>query len=370
MANQVTAMLTPEQVNRCIMLTWRAHNRARKMLGDDLAIPIAIIGGTGVGKTSSVKAFHTKIDSHFQKKGKSVRWCKLMLSLYEAPDVGGYAIPNVKEGKAEHLMQSHIPFDTEDHAIVFADEFDRAQPDVQNAYLQILLGGDFHGHRLSPNAYNILAMNGTSDIYTTPLCEAAKTRVCSVFVGGRNEDSIESYDNWAQSKGMSDFIRTFNRYIPLNRPDPVYEELASDTQRTRDMASIVSMERAAVDDAESFRTDDIYMPVIAGLIGMTAAAQYLEMEKIIKKGGVMPEDIFTSPAEAEVPDHIHYIYFLLEACLGQLNADKTKAVKRAERMIIYAKRLRMEWQLTWRYRIGKAVPTVCASNAYLSWNPR
>jgi len=340
-------------------------------LGEDLAIPIAVIGGTGVGKTSAVKAFHAKIAKHFQEKKKvDVKWVKLILSLYEAPDVGGYTVPDVARKKAIHLMQENLPFDSEDMAIVFADEFDRAEPDVQNAYLQILLGGDFHGHKLSPNAYNILALNGSSDIYTTPLCEAARTRICSIFVGGRTQDTVESYDAWAEEKGMPMFIRTFNRYVPINRPDPIYEELAEDTSRTRDMAAIVSLERKAVDEQESFRTDDIYMPVIAGLIGMQSAAQFIQMEKIIEKGGVLPEDIFRDPADAEVPNEVSYVYFLLESCLGALRADRTKQLKRAEKCIIYAKRLRSEWQNIWKYRIGKEVSAVCASNGYITWNPR
>jgi hypothetical protein len=371
-ASKVKLFVTPEQVSRCIALTWEAHRLMREMgLGENLSLPVALIGGTGVGKTVSVKAFHSRLDAHFQKKEKKrVGWYKMLLSLFESSELGGYIVPNMERKRAEHLMVECLPFDTDETAIIFGDEFDRATPEVQNTYLQILLGGDFHGHRLSENAYNVLALNGSSDIYTTPLSAAARTRICTLFVGGNLSDVIESYDAWAESMKMPMTIRAFNRFVPLTRPVVEFEELAEDTLRTRDMAAIVSLARDRVDDTERFRTDDIYFPIIAGLIGSMAASQFVQMEKVIKEGGVMPDDIFSDPADADVPKEVSYVHFLLEACIGSIKADKRGQLQRAKACCVYGKRLRQEWQQIWRFRIGQAFPDVVKEGTYMSWNPR
>lgn len=360
--------LSPEQVKRALMLAWRASLIARKMKLD-LEIPVALVGDTGVGKTQTVRSFYEVVAEGMKnaEKPKDLKWYKIILSLLEPSDVGGFVVPNIKEGKASHLMLDSLPFDTNDWAIVFADEIDRSTPEVQNTYLQILLGKEFHGHSLSPNTFNIVALNGTSDIYTTPLSKAARTRVCSLFIGGDVKTQQESYDNWAAEKGMPEIVRVFNKVTPPTRVVHGFEELAEDTPRTRDMVAMLSLAKTSVDEKSSFQTEDIYLPMIAGLIGYETAVQWMALEKIIKEGGVMPDDIFKSPDTCSVPSEVSYISFLMYSIIGIIKKEKINKEKKARCAVIYAKRLKQEWQQIWRHQLGVNVPEVISTREYQCW---
>ena len=129
--------INPSQVLRCLAVLWAA------------GIPTALIGGVGTGKTSTVHQFVELLRKQSGKK--TVNLWTLILSYLSPEEIGGVPAPNRESGHLDYYMPGFLPFDCSDSGVIFGDEFDRATPEVQNAFLQVLLGKEFHGHTLSPS---------------------------------------------------------------------------------------------------------------------------------------------------------------------------------------------------------------------------
>ena len=244
-----------DQLRRCLVLLW---------LSD---IPACIVGDVGTGKTTAVEDLVKELDTKMENKFNL--W-KVFLGLIDATDIGGIPMKN-QDGKIDYAPPRCLPFGTDESGIIFGDEYDRAAPDVQNAFNQILLGREIHNNVISDNAYVILAMNGEADSYTTPLSKAARNRVCTLFLSPIAGDSHSQWDEWARKNNVNSYVRGFARYrSDLIKDDVEYSELAMITPRSRDMAGRILDKVNEVD----FKTDDILLPCLAGVIG-TAAAQEL-----------------------------------------------------------------------------------------------
>ena len=290
--------LTPKQLKRGLVVLWQAK------------IPAAIFGGPGSGKTTTV---YELIDN-LNRDGDTFKLWSWILSYKGPEDIGGVPYPNKDYTRTRYLLPADLPFGTDEKGIIFGDEFDRASVETQNAFLQVLLGGVIHGERISPNAYVILAMNGTSDIYTTQLSAAALTRVCTLFVSSHAEEFLDSYDEWAESHGVSAMMRGFARFTPdLLEEHEDFEELAKPTPRTRDMADRI----LTAADSVKFRTDDIIKPLIAGVIGKAAAIKLLAFRNIFLKAPE-PLAIIKDPQHASIPDDVNIIYAVVCALVGHI----------------------------------------------------
>ena len=245
-----------DQLKRCLLLLWMAD------------IPACIVGTVGTGKTTAVEELVSSIK---EKMDPNFHLWKVFLGLVDATDIGG--IPHkAEDGKVDYMAPRCMPFGTEESGIIFGDEYDRAAPDVQNAFNQILLGREIHNNVISKNAYVILAMNGESDSYTTPLSKAARNRVCTLFLSTEASNSEKQWDDWARLNGINDTIRAFAKYrSDLIKEDTEYSELAMITPRSRDMAGKIldNIEKA------EFETDDILLPCLAGVIGSAAAHELI-----------------------------------------------------------------------------------------------
>lgn len=336
-------LINPEQAQRAIALCWKAK------------VPVALIGGVGCGKTTAVREFVDKLNNG---RGKSYKLWTCILSYLEASDIGGIPVPQRGKDTVKFHMPDFLPFDNEETGIVFGDEFDRATPEVQNAFLQVLLGGEFHGHKLSDNAYVVLAMNGSSDMYTTPLSRAARTRLCSLFVSRHAGGAGESYQQWAERNGIDDLTRAFAKFREdLFERDVDFEELAQCTPRTVDMAGRL-MEAAA---QVKFKTDDVLPAVIAGMIGRRAATEYLAIKRLLEEAP-SPEEIVKDPKGAMIPDNPSVIHAMASALLNHCD-NRRKATKAVQ----YAVRLRPEWAAMMLKGLSKKEPTVVSTQEFCDW---
>ena len=271
------------------MIHYVAHDKLKKCLEvlHSLDIPTAIIGGVGTGKTDSVVQF---AEDKRKKDGDFNLW-KVFLGMIPPSDIGGIPVKDDFTGDIRFAPPSYLPFNTEERGIIFGDEFDRSQPDTQNAFTQVLLGKEIHGNHVSPNAYIVLAMNGVGDNYTTALSKAIRTRVCSLFVKSNENAEISSWDKWAVANDVNDVVRTYKKLNPIS--DEVdYEELAMATNRTLVMAGKVIDYVDANPDYE-----DVLVPIVAGLIGSGASAELLSVRKLkedlpdIKKILINPDSL-------------------------------------------------------------------------------
>ena len=285
---------------------------------------------------------------------------KWILAYKDPTDIGGVQYPNEDKTRVKYLISEELPFDCDDYGIIFADEFDRATPETQNSFLQILLGGEIHGHELSKNAYTILAMNGTSDIFTTPLSEASRTRVCTLFLSSHAEGNLESWDNFAEEQGLSPTIRGFARFRPeLIVTHEEFEELAIPTPRTRDMADQIL--RAT--DGAKFETADILLPCLAGVVGKATALELIAYKEMCDKCPD-PDKIIASPETATVPKEPSVGYAVIMALLARV-AKKDK--KTAQAVIKYAVRMKEELTAYCLRKLAEKCPAVVVTPEYNKW---
>ena len=250
-----------DQLKRSLLLLWKAK------------IPACIVGGVGSGKTTAVEELVNTVNN---KMDVDFNLWKIFLGLIDATEIGGIPYRN-DDNKLDFMPPKCLPYNNEDYGIIFGDEYDRAPSDVQNAFNQILLGGEIHGNKISPNSYVILAMNGESDQYTTPLSEAARNRVCSLFLSSHAYGNLEQWNEWAINNNINETIRAFaNCRTDLIKKHEEFDELAMITPRSRDMAGKILDATTEV----KFKTDDIILPCLAGVIGNGAANELLAFQKM------------------------------------------------------------------------------------------
>ena len=86
----------------------------------------------------------------------------VFLGLVDSTDIGGVPV-RTDNNEIEYAAPKCLPFNTDDAGVILGDEYDRSDPEVQNAFNQILLGGEIHGNKISKEAFVVLTMNGDSD---------------------------------------------------------------------------------------------------------------------------------------------------------------------------------------------------------------
>ena len=307
--------LSPEQAKRAIYLNWTATLIAGKM-GLTLKVPTALVGDTGCGKTDAVRSFSKQLQDAASKGNATSHLWTVRMSHVLPEDLGGYAAKDDAKGKLVHYMMDALPFDCEDAGVIFLDEFDRAPPENQNAALPLVYGDDFHGHSISSNAYVCLALNGTSDNYTTPLSQAIRTRVCSLFISRNSGDGASSYAKWAAENGIPEVVRMFHQVSGhLIASQQGFEELAVCTPRTLDMAGMITLAKRAIEKQGRVKVDDVYDACIAGVIGASAASQYLVNEQLLNE--VKPADIVADPLNCRMP-RVQIMSFVIDAVVGYI----------------------------------------------------
>lgn len=251
------------------------HNQLRRalLLCQKANVPMCIIGGVGCGKTTAVEDFVKEINGQISS---DFHLWKIFLGMVDSTDIGGIPV-RTDSNEITYAPPQCLPFNTDHAGVILGDEYDRSSPEVQNAFNQILLGGEIHGNKISKNAYVVLTMNGTSDRYTTQLSDAAKNRMCTIFLSSKASSSLSQWDEWASKNGVNDTIRGFAHFRPnLIETHEEFDELAIITPRSRDMAGRV------LDAAKelSIKTDDIMMQVLSGIIGQNAAVELMAFERL------------------------------------------------------------------------------------------
>jgi hypothetical protein len=317
-----------------------------------------LVGGVGCGKTTAVESFAKKLNRKLVTK---------ILTFAAEEDLGGVPVADTKEAAKpgwvrvlDYWMPADIAslFHEACTDILFLDEYDRAREAVQNASMQYTLGGHINGLQVAEGVFTILAMNGESDSYTTPLSAAAVTRVCTLFVSAQADGNQESYDRWALENNVHEVIRGFARFCPdLVKSHDQFEELAKPTPRTRDMAGRI-ME--AIDQV-AFKTDDILLPLFAGVIGRAAAVQLIEYRRMFND---LPDldDVLAHPDTCVIPTEISVKYALLAAL-----TRKARGAEQGEATLKVALRAGHELMSFAIGVIPVKCPEACTTPTYLTW---
>lgn len=370
--NGTVPFVNIEQLQRGFATLWKT----REFTPDARPIAAGVLGSVGSGKTSGCSQFIDALNASGTKTavvdmkkvqakvdeataaGNGYDLWKIIVSVLTSSDFG---VPYpTADGKLEHLAPTFLPFDSEEKGVLLFDEFDRGKPDVQNSALQILLGGELHGHKVSPNVFIVLTMNGSSDIYTTPLSEAARTRICSLFVSARAPGASDSWQGWAKENGISPLMRGFAKFKPdMIEAKEDFEELAIATPRSRDMADFIL--RAA--ESVKFETDDILLPLLAGVIGKANASELIAYRTLFRECPD-PDEVIRHPETTPVPEKQSILYALGIALLDRVSREDRDA---AVAVTKYATRMPEEKAAFILRQLADVCPAVIGSKEYIKW---
>lgn len=343
-------VINQEQARREIMLLMNtADERSR-------AIPACLVGGTGCGKTESIVSVARTMEGI---TSGAYRYWKVILSYCEPSDIGG--VPELRGGKAAFAVPGWLPIDTDESGILHLEELDRCDGSVQNAAQQLALGGDIHGHELGKNVFVACCMNGTSDMYTTPMSEAMRTRVCSLFVSAHAAGAMESWQDWAEENGVSPMMRGFAKFRPdLIAEREEFEEMAVCNPRTRQYADRI----LAAAEKVRIRTDDILLPLLSGVIGRGAAVEMIAFRDMFKTA----PDIETCITKPDIAPEVKELSVAFAVCTAIVEAVKSAERNRLSGAIKYiGKKLPEEIACYGMRSLGKKNPKVITMPEYVDF---
>jgi hypothetical protein len=341
--NRKVQFINPEQAQRAIAVAWSAR------------VPLNLVGAPGVGKTSAVEQFVARV----QAKDPAFGYWPVILAMKGPEDFG---LPAPSGSKLKYLFPTDLPLgDDKAKGVLFLDEWDRCpDPAVQNAAMQLTLGGHFHGTTMSKDVFTVLAMNGTSDIHTSPVSEAARTRMVHLYIGTSATGYWGSWGDWARANDeMPPEVAGFvSSRADLLRKDEEFEELAAFNPRTG--GGLLARLAGAIAKTK-VRTDDIELPLLAGAVGRGAALEFLAYRAIWRE---MPDldEVLRHPDRATVPDKPGTLFAVAMALVRKLDNNGT-----AKKALTYIKRWPDEPAAFAADMIRRAHPEVIALPEFGKW---
>jgi hypothetical protein len=170
--------------------------------------------------------------------------------------------------------------------------------------------------------YPLLAMNGTSDIGTFEMSEAARTRMIHLYVGTQAPTYWDSWSRWAVAADLEPSVSSFCRHrADLFAACETFEELARFNPRTG--GTMLGKLVTALDTVQ-FQTDDIMLPLLAGCVTRAIAVQFLAHRAIFKQ---LPDldEVLRKPQTTSVPDSNGVLYAFGAALARKVKAEPKKA---------------------------------------------
>jgi hypothetical protein len=292
-----------------------------------------IVGAPGVGKTDIV----TQAVDFIRKW---VMPCNLIILhpvVSDPTDFKGY--PAIVNGKATFLafaeLETMIKADV--LTVVFFDDLGQASPMVQAAAMQLILGRQINGHKISDKIVFVAATNRKEDFAAVAgILEPVKSRWTSIVQ--LIVDAVQ-WLGWAEGKGQfqmdGDYLKNWwtkrqaeiaaddgkiNKYVRAfiaRRPG-----LLHDFQPSQDMINTPSprtvVNAAKIVDGEYDK--DCRRALIAGAVGQGWADEFLAFMDMVDRM-IDPNVVIQAPTKVDVPTD-HDVLFVLVQALAERATDK------------------------------------------------
>lgn len=301
--------VNPEQAMRCLLVCWQAH------------VPTHFIGGPATAKTSVHRQFIDRLNA---KAKTPFGFWPIAAANH---DIGDFFLPVIdhERKRVAHYPTDLIPFDdAEAKGIVMFDDLTKARPELQPFVMNVMLDRFFHGHSLADGVFVSATSNASSDIFNSEVCGALKTRACNLFMSAGAPGFADSWQTWANENGMLPETRAFAKYCSDGlTKDEQFAEWSVFTYRTLAMADrITNACRKA-----NVGTDDIYLPLIAGVLGRASAIKYVEIGKLTREAPA-PEEVVAHPDKAPIPENPSVVFALSCALTGYATKANAAAIGR------------------------------------------
>lgn len=254
----------------------------------DSGVPVFLWGNHGCGKSQSIKQYAEENNYLF---------VDLRLGTQEVGDLLGLAdfLLDEKTGKKIatrfftpdwlHQTIEYCNKNPESKAFIFLDEFNRARRDVLQASFQLVLDKQLHTVKLPSNTYVIAAGNpNTSDYIVTDVSDKAlMDRFCHIKLAPSVDEWIKNAEKRHYASEVVDFIRDQKTLLSGDIED-FSLDFVKPSRRSWEMVS--KLLHAKLEPAQS-------QEVISGLVGVAAAAAFIEHTKNVEKP-LTAEDILNN----------------------------------------------------------------------------
>lgn len=327
----------------------------------EMNIPVVLWGGPGIGKSSMYKQLAVEL----QRRLRDVR-----LSDKEPSDLGGIPFPVEEDGHRQVLWLPNglLPFksntDEDEECLLFLDEIDRCDKPVQNVALQIFLDRCVNGHELVDGCRIVAAGNGSSDTGTTPLTEAAATRLIHLYVDVNGATALDSFQRWAQKNGVAPELQGFSlfRQTAVVGETPKFVEQQKANLRTFTWAS----QLATACDSLDFGSE-VIEPLVFGAVGCVSGREYLGYRRMFHSCPT-PVAIAADPTGVALPVDFGLCFALGQQLTAVASVNGTSEdPELTKRFAQYVDRFPEEQKAHWFRTASEHLATLVHTPEYKAW---
>lgn len=313
---------------------------------------IHMISGPGLGKSSVVDQLALELGKTL---GVPFANQPFFLNSKEAPDVGGYGLPDDDEDGEKIMTWTRAPWmpraNDPQHGFVFLDEFRQSQHDVQKVSAELLLNGRVNASQL-PITYMVLAASNREGDRSGVNRELA-------FVTNRTmeikiEPDLDSWVEWAEKEGVHWGAIAFAKRFPgkvfqdkiPEKPGPFCSP-RSFVQASRLMDVI---------------DQDLFVEAAQGLIGEGTAAEFIAFMRVVEE---LPEysEIVADPEGVKIPkiDRPDALYAAMQMVAYCVTPET------AVQALTYIKRMPKEFQVAGLKAAMRKSPHILTSKDFAMW---
>lgn len=266
-----------------------------------------ITGAPGIGKTEIVK----KAVELIRAAGQEINLIILHPVVSDPTDFKG--LPAMVNGEAMFLPFTDLKKMMEANVltVVFFDDLGQASQAVQAALMQLVLGREVNGKRISDHVVFVGATNRAEDrAGVSAILEPLKGRFNSIF---ELEPCPKEWDEWAEENDIDWRIRAYIMKRPemLNNPQPSKNMVNAPNPR-----NWFSVDGIIKDGYE----EDVFAPLTAGAIGSEVGQDFTAFYKIADRL-INPKAVISSPHSAPLPKEVDQTYALVVS-LATLASDE------------------------------------------------
>lgn len=313
---------------------------------------IHAISGPGLGKSSVVAQCARELGKDLKVPFANLEF---FLNSKEAPDVGGYGLPDDDADGSKIMVWTRAPWmpraDDPQHGFVFLDEFRQSQHDVQKVSAELLLNGKVNASKL-PITYMVLAASNREGDRSGVGRELAfvTNRTMEVNI----EPDLDSWVEWAEKEGIHwGFIAFAKR-----RPGVVFQD------KVPDKPGPFCSPRSFVQASRLYEVidQDLFIEASGGLVGEGVSAEIVAFMRVVDE---LPEyaQIVRDPHGTKIPkiDRPDALYAVMQMVAHMVTPDT------AAQAFTYITRLPKEFQIAGLKAAMRKSPHILTSKDFAVW---
>ena len=274
-------------------------------------------GPPGIGKSAVINQYAASVEH---------RLIDLRLSQLEPYDIRG--LPSIADGKTVWNAPNFLPGPDDEPTIIFVDELNQADKQMQAAAYQLILDREVGDFKLADQHWMCAAGNRQTD---RAIVNKMGSALVSRMIHLDYEMDHNDWNDWALDNDIHPIVLAFYRF----RPELLYTFDPQSTERE------YSCPRTAEFVSDLLKTDpdkEIEFDLIKGTVGEGVAAELHGFAQIYRNLPD-PDVVLMNPQKADVPDDPATLFALCGALSRRANEEN------AERVVQYADRLPDEFSV-------------------------